>query len=76
MRKLSTDTRAAILAALCEGNSVNATARLCGCSKITVLRLLADAGTIAARWHDEHVRDLQSERVQTYIMRAPCLDSH
>lgn len=64
MRKLSTDQRATILGALVEGNSVNATARLCGCSKVTVLRLLADAGTIAARWHDRHVRDLQAERVQ------------
>ncbi|QKK07534.1 MAG: hypothetical protein HND58_04710 [Planctomycetota bacterium] len=31
---------------------------------MTVLRLLADAGTMASKWHDEHVQDLQSERVQ------------
>jgi hypothetical protein len=35
-----------------------------GCSTITVLRLLADAGAVAKRYHDEHVRDLQCERVQ------------
>lgn len=64
MRKLSTDKRAMILTALVEGNSINATARVCGCSKVTVLRLLADAGTMASKWHDEHVQDLQSERVQ------------
>ncbi len=64
MRRLSTDKRAMILNALVEGNSINATARLCDCSKITVLRLLADAGTMCQRWHDEQVRDLQSERVQ------------
>ena len=52
MRKLGTEKRTMILSALCEGNSVNATARMCGCSKITVLRLLADAGTICAQYHD------------------------
>lgn len=64
MRKLGVEKRAMILTALTEGNSINATARLCDCSKVTVLRLLADAGTLCARWHDEHVRDLQAERVQ------------
>ena len=53
-----------ILHSLVEGNSINATARMCGCSKITVLRLLADAGTFCAEYHDEHVRNLQCERVQ------------
>ena len=64
MRKLSTEKRAMILHALVEGNSINATSRMCGCSKITVLRLLADAGTFCAEYHDEHVRNLQCERVQ------------
>jgi len=56
VRKLSTEKRAMILGALCEGNRVNATVRLFGCSKITVLRLLADAGTFCEAHHDEHVR--------------------
>src|SRR5437899_12556986 len=64
MNKLTTEKRAAILNALVEGVSVNATGRLNQCSKVTVLRLLADAGTLCARWHDEHVRNLQAERVQ------------
>lgn len=64
MRKLSTDKRALILSCLTEGNSINATARLCGCSKITVLRLLADAGTMCLALHDELVRGLQTERLQ------------
>ncbi len=54
MRKLSTEKRTMILRALVEGNSINATTRLCGCSKITVLRLPADAGTFCAQWHDRH----------------------
>ncbi|MBL4591308.1 MAG: IS1 family transposase [Phycisphaerales bacterium] len=64
MRRLPTKQRAMILHALVEGNSINATSRLCGCSKITVLRLLADAGTLCAEYHNEHVRNLQCERVQ------------
>ena len=64
MRKLSTEKRAMILHSLVEGNSINSTARMCGCSKITVLRLLADAGTFCAEYHDENVRNLQCERVQ------------
>jgi IS1 family transposase len=64
MNRLPTEKRALILSALIEGSGINATARLASCSKITVLRLLADAGTMAQRWHDEQVRDLQAERVQ------------
>jgi len=64
MRKLSTEKRAMILHALVEGNSINATSRMCGCSKITVLRLLADAGTFCAEYHNDHARNLQCERVQ------------
>lgn len=64
MRKLSTEKRATILGALVEGNSVNATARMVGVSKITVLRLLADAGTFCLAYHDEHVRGLECERIQ------------
>jgi IS1 family transposase len=50
--------------ALVEGNSINATARLVGASKITVLRLLADAGTFCAQFHNLAVRNVQSKRVQ------------
>ncbi len=64
MRKLSTEKRAMILTALVEGNSINATARMTGASKVTILRLLADAGRLAADYHDLTVRNLQSKRVQ------------
>ena len=52
MRKLSTEKRAMILSALVGGNSINATGRMVGVSKITVLRLLADSGTYCAQYHD------------------------
>ena len=64
MRKLSTEKRAMILTCLCEGNSMAATCRMTGASKKTVERLLADAGTLAAQYHDLTVRDLDCERVQ------------
>jgi IS1 family transposase len=64
MRKLSTEKRASILSALVEGSSINATARMCKVSKITVLRLLADAGQFCADYHDVYVKNLASKRVQ------------
>ncbi len=72
MRKLSTEKRAMVLSALVEGNSVNATARMVGCSKITVLRLLADAGTFCAQYHNITVRGLQTKRAQLDEIWAFC----
>ena len=64
MRKLSTEKRVAVLSALVEGNSINSTVRMCGVSKVTVLRLLADAGTFCAQHHNLTVREVRSRRVQ------------
>lgn len=64
MNKLSTEERAHILHLLCEGNSIRAVTRLTGASKNTVSKLLADAGKACAAYHDEHVRNVKSQRVQ------------
>lgn len=64
MRKLSTVKRAMILNCLVEGNSIAATTRMTGASKVTILRLLADAGTLALNYHDMTVRNLPTKRVQ------------
>jgi IS1 family transposase len=64
MRKLSTEKRAAILNALVEGMSINATVRMFSASKVTILRLLADAGQFCADYHDVYVRGVASKRVQ------------
>ena len=64
MRKLSTEKRAMILTALIEGNSIASVVRMLGVSKTTVLRLLADAGTFCAQYHELFVRGLESKRVQ------------
>ena len=64
MYKLTTTERAQILTALVEGNSIASTCRMFGVNKITVLRLLADAGTIAAQYHDLTVCDLATRQIQ------------
>lgn len=64
MRKLSRDKRAAILNALMEGCSINSTTRMCGVSKLTVLRLLADVGSLCRDFHDLVVRGLKVRRIQ------------
>lgn len=64
MRKLSRDKRTAILNALVEGCSINSTTRMCHVSKLTVLRLLADVGSLCRDFHDVAVRGLHCQRVQ------------
>jgi hypothetical protein len=64
MNKLDAATRAGILHLLCEGQSIRAITRLTGASKITVSKLLCDAGKACAAYHDEHVHNLKSKRLQ------------
>src|SRR2546421_4320681 len=64
MNKLDSKARAQILHLLCEGNSIRAVTRLTDASKNTVSKLMIDAGKACAWYHDEHVRNLNSRRVQ------------
>jgi IS1 family transposase len=64
MNCLSISVRAQIIAALVEGASVNATCRMIGVSKHTVLKLLKDTGCACAAYHDAHVRNLRIRRIQ------------
>jgi IS1 family transposase len=64
MNKLTTAKRTAVVAALVEGVSIRATARMTNVSKPTILKLLADLGAACADYHDTHVRGLKSQRVQ------------
>src|SRR5207247_7399247 len=64
MNRLATDKRTAVIAALVEGTSINATCRITGVAKHTVLRLLKNMGCAAASYHDQHVRNLRVRRVQ------------
>jgi IS1 family transposase len=64
MNKLTTAKRTAVVAALVEGNSIRATARMTNVSKPTILKFLADLGEACAVYHDAHVRGLKSARIQ------------
>jgi IS1 family transposase len=64
MNQLGTAKRAQIISALVEGNSINATCRMLGVGKHTVLRLLEDAGCACAAYHHRHVRGLRVRRLQ------------
>ena len=64
MNKLSLAERTRVISALVEGCGVNATCRMTGISKPTVLKLLADLGKACLAYHDEHVRNIRSKRIQ------------
>ena len=64
MNQLSTTRRVQVIAALVEGNSINATCRMLSVGKHTVLRLLEDAGRACAAYHDEYVRNVRVRRLQ------------
>lgn len=64
MNRLTTNKQTAVVAALVEGVSINATCRMTGVAKHTVLKLLKDLGCAAASYHDAHVRSLKVRRVQ------------
>jgi IS1 family transposase len=64
MNQLSTIRRAQIIGALVEGNSINATCRMFGVGKHTVLRLLEATGCACAAYHHRNVRGLHVRRLQ------------
>ena len=64
MDRISTAKRVQVIAALVEGNSINATCRMFGVGKHTILRLLEEAGCACAAFHDVYVRDVRARRVQ------------
>lgn len=64
MNQLSVQDRVAILNCLSEGMGVNATARVTGKSKNTILKLLADVGQACALYQDRVMRNLQCERIE------------
>jgi IS1 family transposase len=64
MNQLSTEKRATVIACLVEGNSLRGTARLTGVARMTVEKLLRDLGAACVAYHDAHVRNLKSQRIQ------------
>ena len=64
MNKLAPADRAKVLHLLCEGSSIRSVTRLLNVGKNTVIKLMIDAGEACAAYHDEHVRELRSKRIQ------------
>lgn len=64
MNRLALAQRAHILGLLVEGNSINATCRITGAAKATVLRLLADVGTACTEYQNKVLVKLPCKRVQ------------
>ena len=63
MNRLPMSKRVAV-SALVEGNSLRSTCRMTGVAMNTVLKLLAEVGTASAAYHNEHVRNVRSQRIQ------------
>src|SRR6266576_3053408 len=64
MNKLPLEKRVQILNMLCEGSSMRSISRVVDVSINTVTKLLVDAGTACALFHDETVRHLNASRIQ------------
>jgi IS1 family transposase len=72
MNRLSTGKRVQVVSALVEGVSINATCRMTGVAKHTVLNLLRDLGCAAAAYHDFAVTNLKVRRLQCDEIWAFC----
>jgi IS1 family transposase len=64
MNKLPAAKRAQVLSMLCEGSSMQATARVCDVAFNSIVKLLADAGRACEAFHDKMVRGVHCKRVQ------------
>lgn len=64
MNKLDNKRRAQVIAALVEGCSINATVRMTGVAKNTILKLLADIGEACAAYMDKAMRNLPCRRLE------------
>ncbi|HEV2498121.1 MAG TPA: IS1 family transposase [Terriglobia bacterium] len=64
MKMLSREKQAQIVAALVEGNSLRATARMCGIAFNTVLNFLPRVGMACAEYQDKVLRGLKCKRIQ------------
>jgi IS1 family transposase len=64
VNKLSTNKRIQILQMLCEGSSTRSISRVVDVSINTVTKLLVDAGTACAAYHDANVKGIKSKRIQ------------
>ena len=64
MNRLNKEQRTKIIAALVEGNSLRATARMCDVESNTVVKLLPQIGEACAAFQDKAFRNLTCKRIQ------------
>ncbi len=64
MNQLPLERRIAVVAALCEGNSIRSTVRLTGVAKNTITKLLGELGPACATYLDRTLRGLSCHHVQ------------
>lgn len=64
MNRLTREQRASVIGALCEGLSVNATVRMTGVAKTSILRLLRDMGRVCLAHDDSKLRGLYIEEIE------------
>ena len=61
---LSTERRAQVVSCLVEGMSIRATVRVTGVAKNTIVKLLADLGSVCADYQDLALRNLDSRVIE------------
>lgn len=61
---LNTATRLLILRCLLEGNSIRSTARIVGCAKASVLRLLSNVGQTCLEFHEDTMKNVPCKQIQ------------
>jgi IS1 family transposase len=64
MNRLTIEKRVQIISALVEGNAINATARMAGVSKVTILKLLRDVGEACMAFENKALRNLPCKNIQ------------
>jgi IS1 family transposase len=64
MKQLSNETRARILSALVEGNSIRSTERMVGANRETITKLLVDVGAACETMHDAMVRGVNADFIE------------
>jgi len=64
MNRLAKEKRTQVVASLVEGNSLRATARMCGVNVNTVMWLLEDVGRVCEAYQNRVLRNLPCKRIQ------------
>lgn len=64
MNRLPKNKQAQIVAALIEGNSLRATARMCGVAFNTVLKIVPEIGRACLEYQDKALRNLPCKLIQ------------